>query len=391
MTDPRDATAASDGPAAAGRRAVHPAKVGLIGSGWRAEFYARMARLMPDRWRISGVVTRSAARGERVHAAWRVPSVRTVTDLIAMELPDYVVVAVPWDVTPGFVAELADAGIPVLTETPPAPDLRGLRDLWSRVGASGLVQVAEHSPLMPSHAARLAVLSAGAIGQVTQVQISSTHMYHAVAVIRRMLGAGMEPVDIVARRFTAPLVDPQTKNGWTDNAMPQQAGTTLGLLDFGAGRSAVYDFTDNQWHNPLRVNRILVRGSHGEILDDRVTRWVDERTVVASPLARRQIGIEQDLEGFDLDFIAFEGRPVYRNAYVGARLADDDIAVAALMDAMAAWTRGVGPEPYPLAQGCQDHMVALAMDDAIRAGAPVRTELEPWAGGNPLVGGGEAS
>ena len=124
---------------------------------------------------------------------------------------------------------------------------------------------------------------------------------------------------------------------------------------------------------------MLVRGSHGELLDDRVTRWVDTRTVITSPLVRRQVGVEQDLEGFDLDHISFDGRVVYRNPFQGARLADDDVAVAALMAAMAAWTAGTGPAPYPLAQGSQDHMVALAIDEAARSRSTVRTEQEPWS------------
>ena len=366
-------------PSDAASPGARPARVGVVGSGWRAEFYLRMARLMPARSRITGVVTRTAERGDQVRAAWGVPTVRTVADLLALERPDYVVVAVPWDVTPVATGELVRSGVPVLAETPPAPDLPGLRELWSVVGPSGLVQVAEHSPFMPAHAARAAVLRAGVIGEVTQVQISSTHMYHAMALVRSMLGVGLGPVEITARRFTGPLVDPQTKDGWTGDPTPKEAGSTLGLLDFGGGRSAVYDFTDNQWHNPLRVNRLLVRGSHGELLDDRVTRWVDTRTVVTSPLVRRQVGVEQDLEGFDLDHISFDGRVVYRNPFQGARLADDDVAVAALMAAMAAWTAGTGPAPYPLAQGSQDHMVALAIDEAARSRSTVRTEQEPWS------------
>ncbi len=339
---PSDATSA----------AARPARVGVVGSGWRAEFYLRMARLMPERSRITAVVTRTAERGDQVRAAWGVPTVRTVADLLALERPDYVVMAVPWDVTPVATGELVRSDMPVLAETPPAPDLTGLRELWSVVGPSGLVQVAEHSPFMPAHAARAAVLQVGVIGEVTQVQISSTHMYHAMALVRSMLGVGLGPVEITARRFTGRLVDPQTKDGWTDDPSPKEAGTTLGLLDFGGGRSAVYDFTDNQWHNPLRVNRLLVRGSHGEILDDRVTRWVDTRTVVTSHLVRRQVGVEQDLEGFDLDHISFDGRVVYRNPFQGARLADDDVAVAALMAARTTGWRSPSTRPPGVGRWC---------------------------------------
>ena len=76
-------------------------------------------------------------------------------------------------------------------------------------------------------------------------------------------------------------MSPLGRDGWTGATEPVDAWNILATLDFGDGRSALYDFTDNQWHNPLRTNRIVVRGSHGEIVDDTVTRWVDERTVVS--------------------------------------------------------------------------------------------------------------
>jgi predicted dehydrogenase len=355
-----------------------PYRFGVVGSGWRSEFFLRMARLMPDRFEVTAVVTRTADRGDEVTARWGVPTVRTVAELPTTG-PEAVVVGVPWAVTPGVVRELVAADVPVLAETPPAPDVDGLRSLWSDVGASGLVQVAEHSPFMPAHAARGVVLRAGALGEVTQVQISSTHQYHAMAVVRSMLGVGLGPAEVSARRFTAPLVDPRSRDGLTGAREARPAGDTIGLLELGEGRSAVYDFSDNQWHNPLRVNRLLVRGSHGEMLDDRVTRWLDPGTVVTSPLVRRQTGLEQDLDGFDLEHISFQGDVVFRNPYVGARLADDDIAVAALMDRMGAWVRGRGEAPYPLAEASQDHLLALAVDEAVRTGTVVHVAAEAWA------------
>ena len=54
----------------------------MVGSGWRAEFFVRMARLMPERFQCVGVVTRSAERGAEVEAAWGVPTVRTIEELV---------------------------------------------------------------------------------------------------------------------------------------------------------------------------------------------------------------------------------------------------------------------------------------------------------------------
>jgi len=246
------------------------------------------------------------------------------------------------------------------------------------VGSSGLVQVAEQYLMMPSHAARWAVARAGTIGTVTSVQVSSTHQYHAVSMIRHILSAGFADVDVTAREFSAPLADPLSREGWTGGTDPVPAVTTLALLDFGEGRSGLYDFTDNQWFNPLRGNRIVIRGTHGEIVDDRVTRLVDAVTAVESPLVRRQTGIDLNLEGFDLDHISHDGSVVYRNPYQGARLAEDDISVAAITERMAAWCRGEAPEPYSLADACQDHLVALAVEESARMGATVRTTSEAW-------------
>lgn len=205
--------------------------------------------------------------------------------------------------------------MPVLSETPPAPDLDGLGSLWVDVGSSGLVQVAENYPLYPSHAARAALVRSGAIGTPTQVQVSSTHGYHAIAL---MLGAGRCPVGVTATRTTAPLVDPLTRDGWTDDDVARPASTTLATIDFGDSRSGVYDFTDNQWHNQLRFRRVLVRGTHGELDDDEVTRLLGPRTIASTPLVRRQTGL--DLDGFDTDHISCGADVLFRNPFISSAL-----------------------------------------------------------------------
>ena len=355
-----------------------PTTFGVIGSGWRSAFFLRLARAAPDRFRAAGVVTRTAGRGAEISEQWGVPAFLSVAELLDAEAPDFVIASVPWAVTPEVTREAVDLGAHVRAETPPAPDLQGLRALWADVGASGRVQVAEQYLLMPGHAARLAIVEDGIIGRPTSVHVCSTHLYHAVSMIRGLLGVGFEPAVVSARSFSAPLADPLSPDGWSGDSTPQDRSTTLATLDFG-GRVGLYDFTDNQWWNPLRARRIVVRGSLGELVDDRVIRLVDPTTPVESTLVRRQTGIDLNLEGFDLDHISFDGRVVYRNPFQGSRLSEDDIAVATLLERTGAWAREEGPPPYPLTDGLQDHLISVAIGDSLATGRDVTTTTEPWA------------
>jgi predicted dehydrogenase len=359
--------------------AISQARFALVGSGWRSEFLLRLARQAPERFAVTGVVTRTAERGAEVEALWRVPTYRSISQLLAAQRPEFVVPCVPWSQTAPTTIELVEAGVPVLAETPPAADLEELRALWTRVGTSGLVQVAEQYLCMPAHAARFRLMRRGVIGEVTSVQVSSTHLYHAVSMIRGLLDVGTGPVTVRAQSFAAPLANPLNPDGWTGSAEPEELATTLATLDFGTARMGLYDFTDNQWWNPLRQRRIVIRGTMGEIVDDRVIRLVDPYTPVESRLIRRQAGIDLNLEGVDLQHISFDGEVVYRNDFAGARFSEDDLAVADLLAAMVVWCRGDGPAPYPLADGCQDHLVSLAIMEASRTGEPVTASAEGWS------------
>jgi predicted dehydrogenase len=316
---------------------------------------------------------------EEVSQRWGVPVYLSPEELFRKTRPDFVLTCVPRTVNPAIVTSLVDLGAHVLTETPPAPDVAGMRSLWAAVSARKLVQVGEQYHLYPGHSARLEVVRRGLLGRPTSVQVSSTHGYHAVSLMRRFLGAGFEPVAVSASVYKGPLVDPLTRKGWSDDDTEKEARTTIACLDFGDSASGVYDFTDNQWHNQLRHRRIVVRASRGEISDDSVVRLAGRRTILRSPLVRVQLGYDLNMDGFDTEHISFEGEVVWRNQFLGARLMDDELADAAIMTATAAWAKDEGPPPYPLAEGCQDHLVSLAIDESASTGARVVTGVEAWA------------
>ena len=138
-----------------------PARFGVVGTGWRAQFYLRLARLLPTEREVVGIVGHTPDAVELAATRWDLPAYPSLEDLVASRRPDFIVSAAPWAVTPVVTQAAVAVEIPILCETPPAPDLEGLRSLWQSVGASGLVQVAEQYPLMPSHASRLALVRRG--------------------------------------------------------------------------------------------------------------------------------------------------------------------------------------------------------------------------------------
>lgn len=363
----------------------------LVGFGFRAAAIHRVAGHLPGLTCVGAVV--------REPRPLPVPVYRDLAECLREVRPDFVVSAVAKAAGPAVIAEAVAHGVPVLAETPPAADRAGLRALWAAPGGD-LVQIAEQYLLMPSHAARLAAVRGGIIGTPTQVQVSSTQQYHAISLIRGFLDAGPNPaadrtagdrtaagrttpdqaaphqtaperptpdnhpVIVRAARTVAPLVSPLDRGGWTDDPTPRPATTTVATLDFGDGRSGIYDFTDGQTRNLLRFRRLLVRGTHGELHDDEIVHMPAARTVARTPLVRRQSGHDLDLGGFDTESITLGSEVLYRNPYAGCRFNDDEIAIATLLDAMAAWVRGEGPPPYPLAEGIRDQLLALAVEEA---------------------------
>ena len=178
----------------------------VVGSGWRAEMFWRLAAALPEVDCLGAVVRtpRDLPVPTFALAGRRTP-------------PDFVVTAVPWDGQPGVSSEAAGRACRCWPRRRPRRTPTGCARCGRRSATSGLVQVAEQYLLVPAHAARLAAVRAGVIGTPTQVQVSSTHQYHAVSMIRGFLGAGRGPVTVRASRTTAPLVDPLTRDGWTDD------------------------------------------------------------------------------------------------------------------------------------------------------------------------------
>lgn len=354
---------------------MEPIPFAIIGSGWRTEFYLRVARALPDTFRITGVLTRDPERATTITTDWELPAYLTLDELLA-DAPAFVVVSVPWDVTPVLLPELSARGVPVLTETPPAPDIDGLRAL--RPLADARIQVAEQYQFQPLHAARLAVAASGRLGTISQAQVSVAHGYHGIDLMRRFLDLPDDaPGTIRAMRFESPLVAGPDRDGPPTMDVPETSSQTIAWFDFGE-RLGVMDFADEQYFSWVRSLRLLVRGERGEIADQTIRYVTDVTMPITLQLTRHDTGHAGNLEGHHLVGITAGAEWLYRDPFAPARLSDEEIAVATSLIRMHQWLDG-GPPMCMLGQGAQDHYLTLLMDEAATSGAPTPIPGHVWA------------
>lgn len=356
-----------------------PAKWSIVGgAGFRAQAFFRIAEALPDRFQVAGAVVRDEAKGVALTRQWGVTAYRTLEALLASERPDFVVVAVSGGACADYLIALAQTGIPALAETPPASDLPGLLRLHEQMRQlGGRVQVAEQYLFHPLHAARRAVIAAGLLGDVTQATVSISQTYHAVSLLRTMLGLRYENATIRGMRFEAPIVAGPDRSGPPREEKLLNVPRDLAWLDFG-GKLGIYDFAKDQHRAWIRSNHLSVRGDRGELFDHRLTTLADYATPLHLELKRINSGEEENLEGHYLQGILAGERWVYRNPFIPARLYDDEIAIATSLSRMADYAAG-GPSFYSLAEASQDQYLGLLIEQAIRTGETVRSERQPWA------------
>ena len=346
----------------------------IVGGGWRAECFLRVAAVLPGRFHVTGLFTPGEARRAALASEFDVATPATLDELLRSD-PAFVVVATPWAVTPDLLRDLSGQGILVLAETPPAPDLAGLQAL-APLASTGRIQVAEQYRYQPLHAARLAVAASGRLGRISQARVSAAHGYHGVDLIRRFLELDAEPLTITAHGFISPIVAGPDRAGPPADERIVASEQVVAFLDAG-DRLGVHDFAEDQYFSWIRSTRVLLRGDRGE-LDDRRARWLlDHRTPVVVDLMRHDTGHDGNLEGFHHVGFTLGDEWVYRNPFVPARLSDDEIAVATCLARMGEWLDG-GPDVCSLADAAQDHYLGLCIGEAVRTGQPVRTKGHIW-------------
>jgi len=351
----------------------------IVGGGWRSKFYLRIARALPAQFKVCGMVVRDESKGQIIENKWGVSTYRNIDQLLKEKSPDFVVVAVSWSAAPKISIELAKRKIAILSETPPAPDLEGLIELYNLLQEyEARYQVAEQYHLQPLHAVRIGIVDSGLLGdQINQVQISVCHDYHAISLIRKFLGIKFENVKISAQKFETPLIAGPDFEGNPEIKQEKISEQTIATLDFG-DKMALYDFSDDQYFSWIRDLRLLIRGERGEINNKRVKYLKDYKTPIEFNLKRLNAGEDGNLEGYYLKGILAGNDWAYKNPFIPGRITDDEIAIASCLKKMSSFVEG-GKRFYSFAEAAQDHYLSLLIKESIDKNRTVESRQQPWA------------
>ncbi|MDA0709851.1 MAG: Gfo/Idh/MocA family oxidoreductase [bacterium] len=349
---------------------------GIVGTGWRSHFFLRVAKACPDRFRCLGVVTRDPIKAAPLAEKYGVSLFPSLGDLLAQK-PLFVVTSVPWPVNPGLLHQLADAHMPALSETPPAPTVDEMADLCKRTRSGAIIQVSEQYFLQPHHQAKLAFLKTGKLGSISQAQVCAAHGYHGVGLIRKFLGLNFECPSITATEFVSPIVKSPNREGSPKSEEVVASKQSLAWMDFG-DKLGVFDFTGDLYFSHIRNQRLLIRGERGEIINDSVSFLQNHHIPLNLSFTRHSAGPEGNLEGNHLKGYQIGGEWIYTNPLAPGELSDDEIAVGTCMLKMAEHVNGSQPV-YPLEEACQDHYLSLCIQKAQKEGKSIKVDIPPWA------------
>ena len=297
-------------------------RFGLIGSGWRAEFYIRIAKALPEMFDLAAVMIRSKEKGEAFSEKFDVKVVNTLDELVEKE-PEFVVMAIKRGIVTENLITLFKRGIPVLTETPPGEDVEALQQLWDAYQEyQPKVQVAEQYFLQPLYASWYKAICDGKLGEVENINISSLHGYHGASIIRQFLGTGFENCRIYGKRYWFDVTETYGREGMVFDGEVVKCSRDRLTMEFDNGKVAYFDFSDPaQYHSFIRTRQLTVQGTRGEI-DDLTIRYLNEQNIpVTQELRRIDLGVYGNQEWSHYAVMLGE-EFLFRTPFVNARFND---------------------------------------------------------------------
>ena len=344
----------------------------IVGSGYRAEYFGRIAKTYPDLFRAL-FLCRSEEKAALMKRHTGVDAVTDADACLAFR-PDFVVVAVDRAHVADVAEEWIGRGFPVMTETPVGDTADKLCRLWEAGQCGAKIVCCEQYHRQPLIAAGLEAVSQNLLGQLSSAYISLVHDYHGASLIRKALQIPVgEAYTLRGTRLCNEAVETDSRYGAITDGRVTRAARDMIHIAFASGKQAIYDFCPIQYRSFIRSRHITVRGTKGEWSDTQLLYLDAENRP-----QRRALLPRLPEKYFCLDTQALRDRRRSWTAELAPDTVQDEFAIASMLLDMKNYLAG-GESPYPLADALEDaYFWLLAMEAAAHPWQEIASGKMPW-------------
>lgn len=378
-------------------------RIGVVGAGRRGRAHLATIRELPDLFELVGVCDSSGDMAEALALKAAVKAYTDVSEFIAREQVDAIVIATPPETHHIVARAAAERGVHLLIETP-LGTTRAMMDATAEIVAkTGVVaEIGENMWRRPTERLNRMAIDAGLIGKVMRVNSfyeDSGHdsCYHTMSRFRYYAGAEVEEVHATVRRYD---LDP----GVTTPAGPIPEGPyRTEVLHEETWTHALVYFTNGvvgsctyitKWNRPLRwahPHFVSIEGNAGYIATSPGDTNVLRRVEGGVPLTyERKVEVGGE-PGHEIPTrYSYDTEPAvsYENPFADRPLTDarpaghaDGIARAHELRCLHDSVTGGKPPQYTIEQARRDQELSIAIAESGRTGRPVRQlagDETPW-------------
>ncbi len=356
----------------------------IVGSGWRSLYYVRIAKALPEKFELCAMLCRTEEKAQQMAKEYGIPTSTSIDECRAMN-PDLVVVVVNKASIATVAMEWMGYGFCVLSETPAAMDIDTLNKLWEMHKAGGKLVVCEQYRKYPKFGALIDVAKSGLIGEPDILSCSLAHEYHGASLFRALLGLSpSEQFSLTAKSYTLPVAQTLTRYDFFTDRRIAYKKRVIATFEFSNGKVCLYNFDSEQYRSPIRKNTHRLIGRYGEIIDGTV-RYLDAEGVAhVSPIetTSRKVRTCYDNPNLkkveEITSIRFEDEILYTPRFGLCGLAQDETAVATMMEATYMYAKGLADSPYPLEEALQDAYTMILLLKAEETGRKVESVPQAW-------------
>ncbi len=353
----------------------------LIGSGWRAMYYVRIAKALPEIFEMCMMLCTSEEKAQKISETYHIPACADEKHL-ADSKPDFIVIAAKKDVNADLSLHWMEKGFYVLSETPAACDLQTLYKLYASEDAHTKLVIAEQYSLYPQNIARLKLIERGLFGKADYLYLSLAHEYHAASLMRKFLQLPCDAgFTVTAQEWSFETANTLSRTQhFTDRSTSMKKRTAAQIV-FDQGAVCLYDFDSEQYRSPIRSSHFRLQGVYGEFSDDTPV-WLDENSLIhTEPLKIKTRTVTSgsgnpNFSSFEeIAAIEWKDEILYAPPFGLCGLSPDETAVAQLLKKMGDYVHGNGEVPCSLFEALADAYTAILMRTAIEEGIAVHSEF----------------